>query len=149
MEPEGRRPLKTRSAGWARAVAAGRTGTYKAWLSDNTGSPSSRFTRSAAPYVRLDGAVLANNWADLTDGTIQVNFNITETGATQGSTTWPFTNTNTNGTLESGGYSCSNWTATSGPTSFGCNNYTDRFWTFCWSGSNHCGGNYTLYCFEQ
>src|SRR5690242_2782849 len=52
----------------ARAAAGGLRGIFKAWLSDTTASPSTRFTRSKKPYVLLDGTVIANNWADLTDG---------------------------------------------------------------------------------
>nr|MBA3500495.1 hypothetical protein [Deltaproteobacteria bacterium] len=55
----------------AEAMAANLTGTYKAWLSDITGSPSTRFTKSTiVPYVRTDGFLLAQSFDDLTDGTI-------------------------------------------------------------------------------
>jgi hypothetical protein len=36
-------------------MAAGLPGTYRAWISDITGSPSTRFTKSTIPYVRRDG----------------------------------------------------------------------------------------------
>jgi hypothetical protein len=35
----------------ALAGAAGLSGTYRAWLSDDTGSPATRFTPSTVPYV--------------------------------------------------------------------------------------------------
>ncbi len=50
------------------AAAAGLSGSFKAWLSDNTGSPSTRFTQSTYPYVLVDGTVIANDWEDLVDG---------------------------------------------------------------------------------
>src|SRR5205823_203503 len=52
----------------ARAVAAGLAGTYKAWLCSGSTSAASRLSHlSTGDYVRLDGAVLANGWAGLTD----------------------------------------------------------------------------------
>ena len=70
----------------ARANAAGLSGTFKAWISGGSysSSPASRFTRSTVlPYVRIDGAVVANDWNDLTDGTIQNPINIDEFGNLQ------------------------------------------------------------------
>jgi hypothetical protein len=49
------------------ADGAGLAGTYKAWLSDDTASPSTRFTRAARPYVLPDGTQVAADWAGLTD----------------------------------------------------------------------------------
>ena len=50
-----------------------------AWLSDSTASPSSRFTHSSVPYVLPDGTtVVANDWADLTGGTLQHLINMDE-----------------------------------------------------------------------
>src|SRR4051812_50129369 len=46
---------------------AGLGGTYKAWLSDNTASPSTRFTHATQPYVLPNGVQVAADWADLTD----------------------------------------------------------------------------------
>jgi hypothetical protein len=51
-----------------------------AWLSDDTGSPSTRFMRSTGPYVLVDGTVIANDWADLTDGNLAAAIHLTETG---------------------------------------------------------------------
>ena len=46
----------------ARAMAAGLTGTFRAWLSDATNSPSSRFPQDAGPYLLVNGGLVANNW---------------------------------------------------------------------------------------
>jgi len=40
---------------------------YKAWLSDARAPVKDRFTHSTSAYVRTDGMVIADNWADLTD----------------------------------------------------------------------------------
>ncbi len=51
-----------------RAGEAGLPGTYKAWLSDDGGSPNTRMVHSPFFYIRVDGASLAHGWDDLTDG---------------------------------------------------------------------------------
>jgi hypothetical protein len=53
------------------AMAAGLSGTFKAWLSDGTTSAASRLTHGTLPYVLLDGTLVANDWADLTSGSVQ------------------------------------------------------------------------------
>jgi hypothetical protein len=96
----------------ARAQEAGLPGTYLAWLSDLTASPSTRFTRSEVPYVRVDGAVVARDYADLVDTTTNLTNAITldETGAVQSGFIW--TGTQDNGT--SIAPNCLNWTGVSG-----------------------------------
>ena len=66
----------------ALAAAAGLPGTFRAWLSDSTGSPSTRFTQSTLRYVRVDGVKVADDWADLTDATklLYAPINVTENG---------------------------------------------------------------------
>lgn len=63
------------------ARAVGFAGDYRAWLSAGTESPSTRFARSAMGYVRVDGASVATDWADLTDGSLGASPSIDETGA--------------------------------------------------------------------
>jgi hypothetical protein len=55
-------------------------GTYRAWLSDSSSSPATRFTRSLSPYRLVTGAMVAANWDDLTDGQIDVPIDVTELG---------------------------------------------------------------------
>ena len=59
----------------ALATAAGFPGTFKAWLSDTTNSPSTRFTHWPLGYVRVDGVMVASSWADLTDGSLTAPIN--------------------------------------------------------------------------
>jgi hypothetical protein len=89
------------------AGAAGLPGSYKAWLSDDTGSPATRFTRSTVPYVRVDGSVVANNWAGLTSGALLHAINRTETGGFFHTGVW--TSTKPDGTLTDGRFDCDNW----------------------------------------
>jgi len=52
------------------AEEAGLGSNYRAWLGTDEGSPSTRFTQSTIPYIRTDGKKVANNFNDLTDGSI-------------------------------------------------------------------------------
>jgi hypothetical protein len=146
----------------ALADAASLGGTYKAWLSDATGSPSTRFTKSTTPYVRLDGMIVANDWADLTDGTLLASISITELdtagpsgNACGASAAW--TNTSAGGTQTSSTSSCGNWSgAEDDAVSMGDGNSTSDSFT---GGCNMNGGQVcpstldifaaSLYCFEQ
>lgn len=151
----------------ARANAAGLTGTFKAWISGSSysSSPASRFTKSTTqPYVRIDGAVVANDWLDLTDGTIQNAINIDEYGTVQNtpSFAWSFTRIdgsqglfgNASSNCYGGNCHCNNWTitATQGSPTPGSAvskvNDTSDDWTD-YSFGNFCGSGYRLKCFEQ
>lgn len=57
------------------------SGTYLPWLSDGHESPDSRFTKSSHPYVLPDGTKIAENYTDLTDGSILHAINVDATGA--------------------------------------------------------------------
>lgn len=75
------------------ANAAGLTGTFKAWLSDESGnSPAKRFflippsypypqTIQRHPYVLVNGRTVAKDWADLTKGSIATPIRVDERGA--------------------------------------------------------------------
>lgn len=91
-------------------------GTWMAWISDGELlSPSERFTRHAVPYWLLDEAtVIAQSFADLTNGDILEPIHVTETGESlfaqfpksSGFAVW--TATATNGTATAS--DCSDWT---------------------------------------
>jgi hypothetical protein len=148
----------------ARADAADLGGTYKAWLSDATGSPSTRFTKSTSAYVRVDGTTVANDWADLTDGTLVAGISITEldTQGAVGSVCDPndvgvWTNTATDGTQLFTDASCANWTGTAGGSvSWGLGGNTGEGFTYACSanGTQVCPSvapifTAALYCFQQ
>jgi hypothetical protein len=44
------------------AEGAGLPGAFKAWLSTEAGSPSTRFARATVPYVRVDGVRVADSY---------------------------------------------------------------------------------------
>jgi hypothetical protein len=66
----------------ALADEAGLAGDFKAWLSDNSGlAPENDFIPSDARYELVDGTLIADDWDDLTDGTIAAPIYLDETGA--------------------------------------------------------------------
>jgi hypothetical protein len=123
-------------------------GTWRAWVADATSTPAMRFTRSLHGYVLLDGTKVADDWADLTDGTLDAPITVTETGASA-PVYEAWTGTNTSGTATT--TACGGWTmATSGARPFAAvgGAYTDPRWVDQFL--QYCDRtNVTLLCFEQ
>jgi hypothetical protein len=141
------------------ATNAGLNGTFLAWLSDSTGSPSTRFNLSTTPYVRVDGVQVADDWVDLTDGTLDAPINVTElntvvpTGTTScggGGFATVWSNTASNGT-SAGALHCDNWSNTAGTqAAWGQANLSDASWTsWCTGGGAVCVWVSPIYCFQQ
>lgn len=63
----------------ARARSAGLQGTFKAWLSDSNTSAAERLTHSAVPYIDTRAQLIANDWDDLTDGSLQRAITVDQT----------------------------------------------------------------------
>ena len=133
----------------ADADAQGFGGTFYAWLStDSTDDPESRFTRATVPYVEVNGGTVANNWTDLTDGSIGHAI----TNEANGSSSFScgvWTNTNTDGTARNNTDNCNGWTSNGSSLSarHGAYNSTGSAWTA--SNNNTCDNAYCLLCFEQ
>ncbi len=130
------------------------SGTYKAWLSDSTMSASARLSHSSQPYVNRRGEVIAANWTELTNGTLQCNdtMNYDESGefmSTQFNMVW--TGTSASGSISA--TNCNNWTSssTSGSGAVGLSSSNPSCvgggWTY-W-GSRPCDDWNRLYCVEQ
>ncbi len=138
-----------------RADAEGLSGNFRAWLSAATGSPSTRFTRSTeAPYVLVDGTVIADNYAALTSGSLSHPINQTETGGAppiepifNRAVVW--SGTNESGDLQWAEHTCADWTSSDslGQAVLG-NPVVATNWSFSWGGSS-CDRMRPLYCFEQ
>lgn len=132
------------------AAAAGRGGTFKAWLSTASLAASQRLNQFTVPLIRADGVLVAYNWAEFTSGTLRAPINLTASGGAI-SNPGPFsawTNTSASGGF-AGGLDCSGWTA-SGPAAFGAAGMiteTDSRWTNSVTGS--CSAQLRLYCVEQ
>jgi len=131
------------------ADAAGLSGTYKAWLSDSTTNVRDRFTQATGPYVRVDGARIADDWADLTNNPtvspLQANINVDETGSTVSAQVW------TGSTFNGGsfGLDCLDWSSNNSAdrARSGNVNRTDLGWTSI--ASPTCNTANRLYCFQQ
>lgn len=97
------------------AAAAGLTGTYLAWLSDGTNSPDTRFNKSTVPYIRaLDSAIIATNYADLTDGLITNTIVLDENGRNVGfGRVWTHVQNDGKSSTEVATGHCNGWTSAS------------------------------------
>jgi hypothetical protein len=132
------------------AQAAGLPGTYKAWLSDHVTSAASRLSHSTAPYKLTDGTVIANDWADLTDGTLSAPIHLSENRTEPNTGRQPWTNTSANGAVldARGTRVCDDW---KGDPPFraalGNRTKTDTGWTQFTS--DQCVASGHLYCFQQ
>ncbi len=139
------------------AEQAGLPGGFYAWLSDGAIAPSNRFVKSTVPYVLSTGIVVAKNWTDLTDGTLQHAIDTTESkgaapipaaGCAAGKpTVW--TNTLEKGTPWNLN-GCDGWTKTTGAARQGHAKATNFTWTkFCEGQAASCAWKAALYCVEQ
>lgn len=130
-----------------RAIAAGLGGTWKAWLSTSVSSPATSFTHTAAPYVRVDGTVIAADWTALTSGSLMTGVVLDEFGTYAGpSEVW--TSTSTAGTYTGGG--CTDFTSNSSAAPYAYQGISDRnssAWTTVYL--NFCDRWARLYCVEQ
>jgi hypothetical protein len=148
-------------------------GTYQAWLSDSTSSPSTRFrctqaSCSAQGYVLVDGAtVVATDWTDLTTcsgsgplgpGTtdcLDHAIDHTETGSPLGSENNVWTYTNTDGAAGGiGNGNCLDWSTNdstqSGSGGLPVAGHGDITWTRFKDSSGPCNTvGFRLYCFQQ
>lgn len=149
----------------ALASAADLPGTFKAWLSDSTGSPSTRFTHPTVDYVLADGiTVFANGWSDLGQNNHALDMNeqggpppLSDTpcaGLNGGYAAW--VSTNADGTpapnVASGLHSCSNWSSEAVETSsvgLGSPVAANSWIGFCSSGVPSCSKSAPIFCFEQ
>ena len=143
------------------ADAEGLGGIYKAWLSTDVDSPSTTFPQSIFPYVLVNGAQVADNWTDLTDGDIDTCIRIDQTGTAKVAMCAPdnvsnsnfavLTNTLTDGT-SLGGTNCSDWTSIASMPGVqgGIFDHTNDEWTIDEPTSFNCDNtDLFLYCFEQ
>jgi len=134
---------------------AGLQGTFAAWLSDGTvaTAPAMRLTHFAGPYVLVNGARVANTWADLIDGTIGTGgIDRTQTGQ-QIFASGVWTNTDPYGLVPGGvnaNNHCNRWSTDAGAAngSQGLSNTAAMQWTQNGAGTP-CNGSARLYCFEQ
>lgn len=134
----------------ARAVAASRTGTFKAFVSSSTSNAAIRITNpNNKPWYMYSNAPnrIANNKADLLDGTVQQAINVTEFGIDVGTKPkFSWTGSNTDGT--SNGVTCNNWSTGVAKVkgTRGASDKIDEKWVN--QPDATCNQEYRLYCFQ-
>ncbi len=129
------------------AAISGLGGMWKAWLSNGTVDARTRMVQSPIPYERVDGVRIANNWNDLTDGTLQNPISVNELGRQVDLLGAVWTGTDFAGV--SFGPNCDSW-HNSLYTAFGESGYhnaTDARWTVY--SMDHCSYERHLYCVQQ
>lgn len=123
---------------------------WKAWLSDSTTDPARR-NWWQGEYRLVDGTtIVANNWTDLTDGSLQHAINKDEFGQIQSQdSVWTGTNPGGNSDRSSLESYCADWIngTYAHITYIGVNSYTASGWTF--DSLVYCDNRFHLYCFEQ
>ena len=130
------------------ATNADLSGTWTAWLSDDTTDARDRI--SDGEYRLLDGTLVANSLADLTDVMLVNPINIDELGApvsANSDETW--TATDSDGTY-SGGGTCLNWTSidVGDVAQIGLATEMDATWTDV-DFEDTCDSFNRLYCFSS
>lgn len=135
------------------AIDNGLKGTYYAWIADTdpSSAPAFRFERSTVPYVRVSGVKIADDWDDLTDGTLDNSIRY-QADNTQPGLAPVWTNVSSDGTQDgsTANDSCNDWTTSSGAVTGGAGRrdsssggWTNQNTRTCDSGGNE------AYCFEQ
>ena len=131
------------------ATAAGLPGTFLAFINTTTATAASRFDETGPPWIRLDGAVLANPPSELMRGLPEAPIHITATG---GARTEQFSEVWTGGVTpdQLGIRTCDDWNAStvtfSGDTGKDITLSNLEFWA---AGGRGCSGTASLYCLQQ
>ena len=136
------------------AAAAGLAGEFEAWLSNQMVGPNTSMTHYQMPYRLVTGQLIANDWTDLTDGTISHTIDRTEEGATisnigvcEGREVW--TNTKPDGSPASS-MDCGDWNSEGGTSIVGRFLATDGSWTeYTGCPSVTCMTPLPIYCVQQ
>jgi hypothetical protein len=162
------------------ADAASLPGTFKAWISGRVDTGAGplphgvvdRFTQNPGPYVLVNGTQVADDWADLTDGTLDHAIDRTEANLplAMGAEARVWTNTTTSGLAWDNGRNCATGPSESVPTpsswtcgapswtagdcvfqsgKFGLATSTTSTWTGTEISNINCTNTFHLYCFEQ
>ena len=129
-------------------------GAFLPWLGTEANSPGFDFVGDG-PWVRTDGVLVAESFADLVDGSLEAPINLDELGepgptilGCGGEAVGVWTGVFTDGT-PTGEDNCNNWSA-GVPNSFGLLGdlgATDGAWTDACTES--CAFAYPIYCFQQ
>ena len=123
--------------------------TFLAWISTSGTSPAGRFTRGVKPYVRSDGLLVANDWTDLTDLSLNHGISVDEAGVdhtAEGLAAWTGTSSK-NGDYS--GQACADWTSFTFIDKGDRGNVGGNGSGWSSNGGDVCGASHNLYCFEK
>ena len=143
--------------GLADTAGIGDTRRYRAWLASGDGAPDTLFVRSPSPYVRRDGATVADDYADLTTCAAAAPFtclqnaiNVTEENVALVGVRPVWTNVLPSGSIHGvfSQDSCFYWTADVFGARVGNASHTTAGWTAAGAGFE-CAVAAHLFCFEQ
>jgi hypothetical protein len=120
-------------------------GNFKAWLSTLSSAVADRLSHEGGPFVRVDGEVVANDWADLVDDRLLWPINLDATGQQRDSDVW--TGTLATGASYDGG-DCAAFTSSTAGVSL-CGDSTSVTATWTNNQPAGCASTLRLYCIEQ
>jgi hypothetical protein len=130
------------------ATNAGHQGQFRAFMSDSTVSAAMRLTQANIPYRLVSGAVVADDWQDLVDGTLDANILTTETGSIA-FTVGVMTGTNEMGAYATMGFAsnCLDWQSSDSEEVCVAGFANNPLWA-AW-GTGSCVGTRRINCVEQ
>lgn len=129
------------------ANGAGLTGMYRAWLSNESDSPSDFFDKNfTGLYVLANGTTVAEGWIGLISGSLQNPIDRDEKSNPTVTGVW--TNTESDGTPDKDELVCGSWTLNAGITTIGLSTSKTSTWTKSNTNAG-CSGMNALYCFED
>jgi hypothetical protein len=126
-------------------------GTWTAWLSTSSPSVDAKDRIPDAQYQLVDGTVIANSKADLTDGSLLAPISRDETGAVPAGQVIVWTGTLADGTEASSTSNCMGWTSNAFPNNDGLRGDMTSV-TGQWTDLGvveTCTVVHRIYCFEQ
>ena len=131
------------------AGTAGLSGTFVAWLSNSTLNAKDRIPTDI-PFNRTDGVRVADNLADLLDGTIDIKISVNENGAPPDDikdSVWTGTNETGHAKVIVGNH-CNNWQSSASGDK-GLKGKSDES-TLKWTNEKEetCNEIYRIYCFQ-
>jgi len=139
------------------ASAAMLPGKYLAWLGDQVTSPADRMSKADVPYIRTDFVLVAENWTDLTDGTLKAPIDKTEAAVQAAMGPGPcnggptvHTNLGADGKLFDPEYNCDDWTSAAGTVragQLGPPGQMNGLWTSACTIA--CSVKAPIYCIQQ
>ncbi len=136
------------------AFEAGIPGFYAAWLSTaENQSPAIRFEPSPFPYRLVSGEKVADDFDDLTDGTLDLPIDVDQYGdqiETGDSCQAPMVWSNTKGSgLAENDHDCSGWNSVNANGNIGQPGMVNSLWSQAPCSPRSCNGKNHLYCFQQ